>query len=172
MFVLFFSTSHVIIGSRVLAAEPVINKWMNYCRGQVLENDIIGLSLVSVKESKLEFTYVNVWSRSSQSVFRIPNMQLENVHWWPPPVFPVLNQFKHYAMKMYGGVDGLDLRILDLSEWSASRPCRFTPREGDRLGSVRRGQEKNIASIRTGTPNISVVQPVASHYTEWVTPDV
>jgi hypothetical protein len=47
-------------------------------------------------------------------------------------VIPVLLT-EHHAMKTYTGSGGMAPRILDLgtrwSEWSASRPSRFTPRE-------------------------------------------
>jgi hypothetical protein len=46
-------------------------------------------------------------------------------------VVPVLNEFKHYAMKAYGGVE-VHIHVFLTSElfssgWSASRPGRFTP---------------------------------------------
>jgi hypothetical protein len=46
-------------------------------------------------------------------------------------IVPVLNEFKHNAMREYGGVD-VQIHIfltsaLALGEWSTSRPGRFTP---------------------------------------------
>jgi len=35
---------------------------------------------------------------------------------------------KHHPMKMYGGVDAFLTSALDGSEWSASHPGKFTPR--------------------------------------------
>jgi hypothetical protein len=45
----------------------------------------------------------------------------------------VLNEFKHYAMKVYGGVD-IQIHIFLTSalaggEWLVSHPDRFTPGE-------------------------------------------
>jgi hypothetical protein len=46
-------------------------------------------------------------------------------------VVPVLNEFKHYAMKAYGGVDVwihiFFILALAGGEWSPSRPGRLTP---------------------------------------------
>jgi hypothetical protein len=36
---------------------------------------------------------------------------------------------EHQAMKAYCGSGGIAPRILDGGEWSASRPCSFTPRD-------------------------------------------
>jgi hypothetical protein len=70
-------------------------------------------------------------------------------------------------MKAYWGVDVWSHIFLTSalvgSEWSASRPCRFNPGVGPRAGLH-----------RTGTPNsdLSVVQPVASRYSDWAIPVV
>jgi hypothetical protein len=82
-------------------------------------------------------------------------------------------------MKTYWGSGCIAPRILtsalDVGEWSASRPGRFTPRERDpdthwigRLGgpqsrSVRGGEGKNSESLPGLDPSIS--QPVAQRYT-------
>jgi hypothetical protein len=87
-------------------------------------------------------------------------------------------------MKAYGGVD-LQIHIalswsLDGGEWSASCPCRFTPGEiapGTYWiwGWVdpRAGQddlEKILDPAGTRNSDHSVVQPVASRYTDYAIP--
>jgi hypothetical protein len=74
----------------------------------------------------------------------------------------------------------LTLRHEDI--WSVSRPCRFTPKERapqyplDRsLGEPQSqsgplGEEKILTPIGTRTPTPSVVQPVASRYTNCAIP--
>jgi hypothetical protein len=67
-------------------------------------------------------------------------------------------------MKVYGGVV-VSIHIFLTStlaggEWSASRPCRFTPGErapdtrwlGSRVGPRRRGEEQILDPIGTRTP--------------------
>jgi hypothetical protein len=64
---------------------------------------------------------------------------------------------------------------LDAGEWSASRPCHFTPGESDLSAhwiwgwvgrSERCGVEKNLLSL-PGIESRPTVQPVACRYTEW-----
>jgi hypothetical protein len=50
-------------------------------------------------------------------------------------------------------------------EWSASRPCRFTPRGAPQTLSGRYGGEKKIAPAGKQTP---AYQRVAPHYAIWV----
>jgi hypothetical protein len=87
--------------------------------------------------------------------------------------------FELYAIKTYGGVD-VQIYIFLTSalaggEWSLSRPCLFTPRGkssryplsrklgGPQSRSRRRGEEKILHS----NSDPSVVQPVASRYTDY-----
>jgi hypothetical protein len=89
-------------------------------------------------------------------------------------------------MKAYEGVD-VYIHIfltsaLALGEWSASRPGRFTPGEralgtqwirrvgGPQSLSGRRGEEKILDPTGTCTPTSSVVQSVASRYTDYAIP--
>jgi hypothetical protein len=80
-------------------------------------------------------------------------------------------------MKAYGGSGCIDKHFLDLAlagvEWSASRPCRFTPGKrapgtpwiggwvDPRAGL---GEVENISDYRDSKPDPSVVQPVANSY--------
>jgi hypothetical protein len=88
-------------------------------------------------------------------------------------------------MKTYGGVN-VYIHIfltsaLVVGEWSASRPCRFTPGErapgthfmrlgGPQSRSGRYGEVKIFYPSGTQTPAPPVVQPVASRYTNWAIP--
>jgi hypothetical protein len=71
---------------------------------------------------------------------------------------------------------------LDGSEWSASRPGRFTPRErppgahwiggwaGPRAGLNAASKSKISNSRRESNPRTLIVQPVDNRYTDWATP--
>jgi hypothetical protein len=89
-------------------------------------------------------------------------------------------------MKAYGGVD-VYIHIfltsaLTGNEWSASRPKPLYPRGNSpryaldrRLGgpqsrSGRRGEEKILDPTWTLTLNPSIVQPIASRYTDYTIP--
>jgi hypothetical protein len=96
-----------------------------------------------------------------------------------------LSLIKHYAMKAYGGVD-VYIHIFLTSalaggEWSASRPCRFTL--GERAPGThwiggwvdpRAGQDdwrrENSWSYRDSNSDPSIVQSVASRYTDCAIP--
>jgi hypothetical protein len=80
-------------------------------------------------------------------------------------------------MKAYGGVD-IQIHVfltsvLVVDEWSASRPDRFTPGERDAgthwmggwVGPRRHGEN----SCAYSNSDSSVVQPVASRYTDCAT---
>jgi hypothetical protein len=62
---------------------------------------------------------------------------------------------------------------LDGGEWSASCPCRFTPRDrapgsywvGSWMGTVVKRKIPNPR--RESNPRTPIVQPVAQHYTAW-----
>jgi hypothetical protein len=86
-------------------------------------------------------------------------------------------------MKAYGGV-AVQIHIFLTStlvggEWSASRPGHFIPGVrapgthwigglgGPQSRSGSRGEEKILDSTRTRTPDPSVVEPLASHYTNY-----
>jgi hypothetical protein len=84
-------------------------------------------------------------------------------------------------MKAYWGSGCIPPRILDLGttwEWSASRPCRFTPREratgthwiGSWVGPravLDAVVKRKISSRRwESNPRIPIVQPVAQRYTD------
>jgi hypothetical protein len=88
-------------------------------------------------------------------------------------------------MKAYGRVDVLIHIFLKSAltgdEWSASRPSRFNPGGKStqylldrRLGGTQsrsgRHGEKPFYSTGTGTPTHSIVQPVASRYTDYAIP--
>jgi hypothetical protein len=92
---------------------------------------------------------------------------------------------KHYAMKAYGGVDVwiyvFLTSVLAGGEWSASRPGLFTPRErtpgtnwiggwvGPRAG-LDDVEKRNFLPLRDSNSDPSVVQLVASRYTDHAIP--
>jgi hypothetical protein len=66
-------------------------------------------------------------------------------------------------------------------EWSASRPCRFTPGEKapgthwigvwvDSRACLDDVKKKKFLTYQGSTSNTSVVQPVASRYTDYAIP--
>jgi hypothetical protein len=80
-------------------------------------------------------------------------------------------------MKTYGGAD-VEIQLFLTSalvggEWSASLPCRFTPRErapgthwiGGWLGP--RASLDDVEKRNSRNSEVSAVQPVASRYTDY-----
>jgi hypothetical protein len=99
----------------------------------------------------------------------------------------VLNLIKHYAMRAYGGVD-VSIHIFLTSallggEWSASRPGRFIPGKELPVPIVQEvgwtpgpvwttWRSNNSWPYRDSNLNLSVVQPVASRYTDCAIPAI
>jgi hypothetical protein len=88
-------------------------------------------------------------------------------------------------MKAYGGVDAWTHIFLTSplagGEWSASRPCRFTPGERasgthwiggwvDPRDSLNGVKKKNSWLHQESNSDPSAVQPVASRYTDYAIP--
>jgi hypothetical protein len=68
-------------------------------------------------------------------------------------------------------------------EWSASRPCRFTPREKapgthwiggwvDPRAGLDNMEKRKFLPYRNSNSDLSVVQPVGSRYTDCATPKI
>jgi hypothetical protein len=76
-------------------------------------------------------------------------------------------------MKTYGG-SGCLTSALDGGEWSASRPCHFTP--GERARGILRIEGGGPDAVQNRKKSCSdgnraqSVQPVARHYTDWAIP--
>jgi hypothetical protein len=75
------------------------------------------------------------------------------------------------AMKAYGGMDVwihvLVTSALVAGEWSASRPCRFTP--GERVPGTH--WIEGLEGPRVGLDDLTLPgldRPALSHYTDWV----
>jgi hypothetical protein len=88
-------------------------------------------------------------------------------------------------MKTYRGVDVYIHRFLTSElvggEWSASRPCRFTPGKEDPVPMLEEfgwtpepvwaiWRSENFLPYRDSNSPPLVVQPVASRYTDWAIP--
>jgi hypothetical protein len=93
----------------------------------------------------------------------------------------VLNEFKHYIMKAYGGMD-IQIHIFLTSalvggEWSVSRPAALSPGKEPEVPIIQEGwwtpepiwtiwRRQNSWPYQDTKSDPSVVHPVASRYTD------